>query len=734
MATSAQISAEHNNHVDYVIQYSFADTDISQASQQFELLLRSLSEVGLQSEVRQGDEESLLVFVRAAKKHRLKRAIYQSRIRDWLHGVRNTEPEPEESAEPQTEGERLRVIYHMITVPKDAGGAGITMKYGEWKNVKAIFPLHDDEANKQCMRAFNSKTFLSTEDIDYIRDAFGESVGFYFSFLQCYFRFLLFPAAFGFSCWLLLGSFSIIYTVVNALWCIIFIEYWKRQEEDLSCRWQTKGVSAVREKRREFKPEKEIYDASTGETRGTFPTVKRTCRQLLQVPFAVLVTAALGLIIATCFAIEIFISEVYNGPLKTYLVFIPTILLSALIPTMSAVLLSVATRLNDYENYETQAAYDVAMTQKTFVINFITSYLPVFLTAFVYVPFASLIVPYLDVFHLTVRPFVSKEHATTARTDFSIDPDRLRKQVIYFTVTAQAVNFAMETIVPILKQRLMREYKAYNRRKLAQAGAGEQSDEKKAPPITFNDHKDEVEFLKRVRNEAELEDYDVTDDLREMCIQFGYLALFSTTWPLVPVSFLVNNWIELRSDFFKICVECKRPTPQRADTIGPWLDSLGFLSWTGSITSSALVYMFNVRPNGAPTAITGWALLLTIFFSEHLYLMVRYAVSATLSKMDPPNVRQERTDCYLLRKKYLDSTIAARSSDDEEEQSAPQPDETGEIPEITRKSLEDDARRWSRHGMDSAERFWMRQRGWRESAQVGESMIQALSSHEKKRQ
>ncbi|PKY05745.1 DUF590-domain-containing protein [Aspergillus campestris IBT 28561] len=734
MATSAQISAENNNHVDYVIQYSFADTDISQASQQFELLLRSLSEVGLQSEVRQGDEESLLVFVRAAKKHRLKRAIYQSRIRDWLHGVRNTEPEPEESAEPQTEGERLRVIYHMITVPKDAGGAGITMKYGEWKNVTAIFPLHDDEANKQCMRAFNSKTFLSTEDIDYIRDAFGESVGFYFSFLQCYFRFLLFPAAFGFSCWLLLGSFSIIYTVVNALWCIIFIEYWKRQEEDLSCRWQTKGVSAVREKRREFKPEKEVYDASTGETRGTFPTVKRTFRQLLQVPFAVLVTVALGLIIATCFAIEIFISEVYNGPLKTYLVFIPTILLSALIPTMSAVLLSVATRLNDYENYETQAAYDVAMTQKTFVINFITSYLPVFLTAFVYVPFASLIVPYLDVFHLTVRPFVSKEHATTARTDFSIDPDRLRKQVIYFTVTAQAVNFAMETIVPILKQRLMREYKAYNRRKLAQAGAGEQSDEKKAPPITFNDHKDETEFLKRVRNEAELEDYDVTDDLREMCIQFGYLALFSTTWPLVPVSFLVNNWIELRSDFFKICVECKRPTPQRADTIGPWLDSLGFLSWTGSITSSALVYMFNVRPNGAPTAITGWALLLTIFFSEHLYLMVRYAVSATLSKMDPPNVRQERTDCYLLRKKYLDSTIAARSSDDEEEQSAPQPDETGEIPDITRKTLEDDARRWSRHGMDSAERFWMRQRGWRESAQVGSSMIQALSSHEKKRQ
>lgn len=145
-------------------------------------------------------------------------------------------------------------------------------------------------------------------------------VGFYFAFLQSYFRFLLFPAAFGFSCWLLLGSYSIIYTVVNSLWGIIFVEYWKRQEEDLSCRWQTKGVSAVRTKRRQFMPDKEVQDESTGEVRGVFSASRRMYRQLLQVPFALLSTVALGVIIATCFAIEIFISEIYNGPFKTYLV------------------------------------------------------------------------------------------------------------------------------------------------------------------------------------------------------------------------------------------------------------------------------------------------------------------------------------------------------------------------------------------------------------------------------
>ena len=125
---------------------------------------------------------------------------------------------------------------------------------------------------------------------------------------------------FGFSCWLLLGSFSIIYTVVTSLWGVIFIEYWKLQEVDLGCRWQTKGVSAVRPKRREFKPEREIRDEGTGEVKGIFPARKRMVRQLLQVPFVLLASVALGVIIATCFAIEIFISEVYNGPFKTYLV------------------------------------------------------------------------------------------------------------------------------------------------------------------------------------------------------------------------------------------------------------------------------------------------------------------------------------------------------------------------------------------------------------------------------
>lgn len=400
-------------------------------------------------------------------------------------------------------------------------------------------------------------------------------------------------------------------------------------------------------------------------------------------------------------------------------------------PTISAVLTSVATKLNDFENYESQDSYDVALTQKIFVLNFITSYLPVFLTAFIYVPFGSIIVPYLDVFQVTVRPFVAKDKVTVSLADFRIDPARLRKQVIYFTVTAQAVNFGLEVIVPLLKRKLFRKYKEFNKERAAKNGNnGQQVIPRRDSTFGFDDPTAEKDFLARVRNEAELDEYDVTTDLREICIQFGYLSLFSPVWPLVPVSFLINNWIELRGDFFKICKECRRPTPQRTDTIGPWIDALGFLAWLGSITSSALLYMFSndgLGPDGTPGQIKGWALMLTIFFAEHLYLIVRAAVQAAMSKIELPSMRQAKAESYMLRKRYLTSLLEAEQSEaagKEEDEKEGEVQEEPDLEEISRASLEADDTVSSLRDATPAERFWARQRSWRESARVGAGIIQ----------
>jgi hypothetical protein len=54
-------------------------SDLSRSSEELELLLRKLWEVGLQAEVRPGEDSNLLVFVRASRKKSLQHAIYQSR-------------------------------------------------------------------------------------------------------------------------------------------------------------------------------------------------------------------------------------------------------------------------------------------------------------------------------------------------------------------------------------------------------------------------------------------------------------------------------------------------------------------------------------------------------------------------------------------------------------------------------------------------------------------------------
>lgn len=100
------------------------------------------------------------------------------------------------------------------------------------------------------------------------------------------------------------------------------------------------------------------------------------------------------------------------------------------------------------------------MVSKIFVLNFITSYLPIFLTAFVYVPFGQIIVPHLDVFSLTVRPFAENEkQMQTPQQGFHINPSRLKNQIIYFTVTAQIVNFLTELVVPYISQHVFRKVK-----------------------------------------------------------------------------------------------------------------------------------------------------------------------------------------------------------------------------------------------------------------------------------
>jgi hypothetical protein len=185
--------------------------------------------------------------------------------------------------------------------------------------------------------------------------------------------------------------------------------------------------------------------------------------------------------------------------------------------------------------------------------------------------------------------------------------------------------------------------------------------------------------------------------------QTGYLSLFSVVWPLTACSFLVNNWVEARSDAMKIAAHCQRPIPWRADSIGPWLGALGFLSWLGSLTSAALVFLFRNSsgsqtggPDGSPWDIRAWALLLAILFAEHVYLVVQLVVRGLIRQLDSPGLQKERAERFAMRKKLLERMAERGVS--AEAAAGPGVGGGAEEEKITREALEEEARRLSVSG------------------------------------
>ncbi|OGM44725.1 plasma membrane stress response protein (Ist2) [Aspergillus bombycis] len=609
----------HNFGVDWVIHYQFEDTDMLKAIEEFRALIKDLQEAKLQVQVRPGYGASLLLCIRVPRDH-LGNMVYKSRVKDWLYGIIHELPIGDEhtSIDSETPAEELRSVYHAVTWSKALGGAAVTAQLGQWKNVASTFPLHDPTANANLLRKWSQTLLLNAEDLDAIRALYGEKVAYYFAFIQCYSTFLVFPAAWGVFTWLYLGPYSITSAVVNCLWCIVFVEYWKIRETDLSLRWNVRGVGALKVNRPQYIWDKEVRDSVTGETVRVFPAHKQFLRQLLLLPFASIASLALGSLIVVTFAMEILIGEVYTGPFKEYLEFLPTVLFSLSLPWINNTLTDMATKLTDYENYRTQDQYDIAQTTKTFVMNFITSFLPTILTAFVYVPFGARLLPYLDVIR------VGKLATAFDTRRVHIDPSRLQQEVIYLSVTGQVLNFGEEVVLPYVKRVVMQKWRDY-RQKNVPAGQGRRYSYR--TDQLLNDIPGEASFLSRVRNETEADEYNVHDDTLEMCVQYGYLALFGASWPLVPLGFLLNNWLELRGDFFK------------------------------NLVHRSIVYLYR----GGMADIRLSTLLLILLAAEWAYLGLRFVVRTAVEKIATGSLRKEAAKRYALRKNYLDSLTRSTS-------------------------------------------------------------------------
>ena len=124
---------------------------------------------------------------------------------------------------------------------------------------------------------------------------------------------------------------------------------------------------------------------------------------------------------------------------------------------------------------------------------------------------------------------------TNARA--KLHPGRLTDQMFAYTVTGQVTDTFTEIGLPFL----LRWFDAFKKGKMTMKGLvsfGDGVDSAGVKKrVVFEDEKEkggmeEREFLDRVRAEAALPEYDIFVDYNEMVVQFGYVVVWSSIWPL----------------------------------------------------------------------------------------------------------------------------------------------------------------------------------------------------------
>lgn len=125
------------------------------------------------------------------------------------------------------------------------------------------------------------------------------------------------------------------------------------------------------------------------------------------------------------------------------------------------------------------------------------------------VPFGNYIVPKLGIFQLILPAAIDETKDINPQT-FSINAFRLKRQLIYFAVTAQIVGFAMENFLPYVTRKVFSEA-----RKITNKDETE---------VSAYDKQEEKSYLERVREEADLPEYDIYTDYAEMVVQVPPLS------------------------------------------------------------------------------------------------------------------------------------------------------------------------------------------------------------------
>lgn len=395
------------------------------------------------------------------------------------------------------------------------------------------------------------KTF-SPQEIDKVKTYFSEQLAFYFCWLETYKDFMIVASIIGtivflteiFSYFtshnLIALSFQIGFCLFLAIWAVSFEQYWIRKEKMLAWEWGTLEFGEQEIQREQFEG---IYVKD--EASGKMKVVKKGRVKHHSVRFFSFSTILLFVTLVIVVVVSIFrlrITLLKDNEWKQFGALIAALIMAIQIIVFDVIYSKVAQVLTNWENHETMNQYNNSLALKLFLFRFVNGY-----SGLLYIAFF-------------------KEYFE-GKCGFEGCLSELGFSLTIIFVTNMVLNI-IELGFPWFLSKFRAKWEMARLSRKASIR----------------------ENLYPVETESQLEPYDYAiEDYMEMSLQFGYVALFGASFPLITLLALLEICLEIRVDALKLCKFVRRPEPIKAEDIGIWKKIILFISIFGVFTNSGII-------------------------------------------------------------------------------------------------------------------------------------------------
>ena len=468
------------------------------------------------------------------------------------------------------------------------------------------FALHEEEKLRRLERIWVWKKDLhplpggQSLPLIEIRDYFGEKIGLYFAWLEHYTKSLVWPAFGGlifFICTKAVNDIRardamlVLFGCFVSVWGTFMTEGWKRRNATINLWWGTFEFETHEVARPQFAGLLR-YSPITDKPEMYHNSLKQL-KKKVAMSFAFVFTLVIGAVGMTAFCLY----------LKSYLAApenfgklgppIASMINAGWIATGNTIYRMIAVKLTNWENHRTDTEWDRYLVTKTFLFRFFNSY-----AAFFYIAFLK----------KAYEGQCGTRHAPATCLD------ELQLSVIIIFGSQVIVGNGIETMSPYFKykMRLWRERVQHNK--------------------SLNLHSEGMSLdYEQPEHEAKLEPYKEWyysfDDYSEMVLQYGFVVLFVSACPLVPLLALFNNILEVHVDAYKLVCIFRRPWPYAAMNIGQWAVFMDLLSSISVVTNIGII----IRTSDTFTTLSDSSRWLLFIVAEHALLTLKFIVSELIA-------------------------------------------------------------------------------------------------------